>query len=144
MLAVVQSEVDQLDAMESGPQTIEGREAALKKVYAIFTIRSNNYLWYDFHEINKMLSSLWKQSLKRNLCLQHKSVFHPRHALLLSLKHVLGQLYGRVEGYTLNELPNIILQRKIEFCTLVLDILNIIAPGGTRMRGKQTSFSDSL
>ncbi|XP_026321344.1 SET domain-containing protein SmydA-8 [Hyposmocoma kahamanoa] len=96
MLAVVQSEIDQLDAIEPGPQTIEARETALKK---------------------------------------YKSVFHPRHALLLSLKHALAQLYGRVEEYTLDELPDIILERKIEFCKLVLDTLNIIAPGENRMRG---------
>lgn len=33
MLAVVQSEIDQLDAIEPGPQTIEAREATLKKVF---------------------------------------------------------------------------------------------------------------
>lgn len=32
MLAVVQAEVDQLDALEPGPQAIEMREAALRKV----------------------------------------------------------------------------------------------------------------
>lgn len=63
-------------------------------------------------------------------------MLNPRHALLLSLKLVLGQLYGRVEGYTLDELPDIILERKIELCKLVLDTLNMIAPGESRMRGK--------
>lgn len=33
MLAVVQSEIEQLDTIEPGPQTIEAREAALKKVF---------------------------------------------------------------------------------------------------------------
>lgn len=33
MLAVVQSEIDQLDALEPGSQAIEAREAALRKVF---------------------------------------------------------------------------------------------------------------
>lgn len=32
MLAVVQAEIDQLDALELGPQAIEQREATLNKV----------------------------------------------------------------------------------------------------------------
>ncbi|XP_063895180.1 SET domain-containing protein SmydA-8 [Helicoverpa armigera] len=96
MLAVVQAEIDQLDAMEPGPAAIEQREAAIKK---------------------------------------YKSVFHPRHSLLLSLKHSLAQLYGRVEGYGLDELPDLLLERKAELCRLVLSTLDVITPGDTRMRG---------
>ncbi|XP_063536955.1 SET domain-containing protein SmydA-8 [Cydia strobilella] len=95
MLAVVQAEVDQLDALE-GTQAIEMREATLKK---------------------------------------YKSVFHPRHGVLLSLKHALATLYGRVEGYAIDELPDLLLERKAELCRLVLDTLQIVAPGETRMRG---------
>ncbi|XP_039756320.1 SET domain-containing protein SmydA-8 [Pararge aegeria] len=96
MLAVVQAEVDQLDALEPGPSAIEMREATLNK---------------------------------------YKSVFHPRHYILLSMKHALAQLYGRVEGYTLDELPDLVLERKEEFCRLVLKTLDVISPGETRMRG---------
>lgn len=66
---------------------------------------------------------------------QYKSVFHPRHSLLLSLKHTLAQLYGRVEGYGIDELPDLMLERKAEFCRLVLSTLDVIMPGETRMRG---------
>lgn len=96
MLAVVQSEIDQLDMMEPGPAAIEQREATINK---------------------------------------YKSVFHPRHSLLLSLKHTLAQLYGRVEGYGIDELPDLMLERKAEFCRLVLSTLDVIMPGETRMRG---------
>ncbi|KAI5638448.1 hypothetical protein NE865_08913 [Phthorimaea operculella] len=96
MLGVVQAEIDQLDAIEPGPQAIEAREQTLNK---------------------------------------YKSVFHPRHALLLGIKHTLAQLYGRVEGYTLDELPDLVLERKVEFCKLVLDALERIMPGENRMRG---------
>ncbi|CAG9788835.1 unnamed protein product [Diatraea saccharalis] len=96
MLAVVQADIDQLDALEPGPQAIEQREATLNKF---------------------------------------KSVFHPRHSLLLSIKHSLAQLYGRVEGYEIDELPDIVLERKAEFCRLVLNTLDIVMPGESRMRG---------
>ncbi|XP_023947091.2 SET domain-containing protein SmydA-8 [Bicyclus anynana] len=96
MLAVVQAELDQLDALPLGPEAIEMREATLRK---------------------------------------YKSVFHPCHSMLLSLKHALAQLYGRVEGYTLDELPDLVLERKIEFCRLVLKTLDVISPGESRMRG---------
>ncbi|XP_049875857.1 SET domain-containing protein SmydA-8-like [Pectinophora gossypiella] len=95
MLAVVQAEVDQLDALE-GAQAIEVREATLNK---------------------------------------YKSVFHPRHAILLGVKQALAQLYGRVEGYSLDELPDLVLERKAEFCRLVLSALDVIMPGESRMRG---------
>ncbi|CAB3230749.1 unnamed protein product [Arctia plantaginis] len=96
LLAVVQTEIDQLDALEPGPAAIEQREAMINK---------------------------------------YKSVFHPRHALLLSVKHSLAQLYGRVEGYNIDELPDLMLERKADFCRLVLKTLDVITPGETRMRG---------
>ncbi|KAL0871372.1 hypothetical protein ABMA27_005106 [Loxostege sticticalis] len=66
---------------------------------------------------------------------KYKSVFHPRHSLLLSIKHTLAQLYGRVEGYGIDELPDLVLERKAEFCRLVLSTLDVITPGDSRMRG---------
>lgn len=67
--------------------------------------------------------------------LQYKSVFHPRHSILLSIKHSLAQLYGRVEEYNIDELPDVLLERKVELCRLVLKTLDVITPGETRMRG---------
>lgn len=66
---------------------------------------------------------------------KYKTVFHPHHALLLSIKHALAQLYGKVEGYTIDELPDIMLERKTELCRLLLKILDVITPGDSRMRG---------
>ncbi|XP_038222452.1 SET domain-containing protein SmydA-8 [Zerene cesonia] len=96
MLSVIQTEVDQLDSIEPGPQAIEQREAFINK---------------------------------------YKSVFHPRHSVLLSVKYTLAELYGRVEGYTIDELPDLMLERKVEMCRLVLKTLDIILPGESRMRG---------
>ncbi|CAH2093115.1 unnamed protein product [Euphydryas editha] len=66
---------------------------------------------------------------------KYKSVFHPCHAILISLKHALAQLYGRVENYSLDDLPDLLLERKAELCRLVLKILDVVSPGDTRMRG---------
>ncbi|KAJ1521110.1 hypothetical protein ONE63_002812 [Megalurothrips usitatus] len=100
VLAVVQSEVEALDAADLAGDSllgpIESREKLLK---------------------------------------QYKSVFHPRHALVLQLKHSLAQLYGRVDGYSLDELPDVLLERKMELCTENLDALAVVAPGLTRVRG---------
>ncbi|VVC87245.1 unnamed protein product [Leptidea sinapis] len=96
MLAVIQAEVDQLDALQPTPEAIEMREAFLEK---------------------------------------YKSVFHPRHSILLSVKYTLAELYGRVEGYTIDELPDLMLERKVEMCRLLLTTLDVILPGDTRMRG---------
>lgn len=44
-------------------------------------------------------------------------------------------MYGKVPGYTLQDLPDILYERKAELCMQVLDNLNIIEPGYTRIRG---------
>ncbi|KPJ18660.1 Protein msta, isoform A [Papilio machaon] len=66
---------------------------------------------------------------------KYKSVFHPRHSILLSIKYALAQLYGRVEGYSIDELPDLMLERKAEYCRMVLKTLDVITPGDSRMRG---------
>ncbi|KAK3925491.1 SET domain-containing protein SmydA-8, isoform A [Frankliniella fusca] len=72
---------------------------------------------------------------REKLLKQYKTVFHPRHALLLQLKHSLAQLYGRVDGYALDDLPDILLERKIELCKEILSALAVVAPGMSRVRG---------
>ncbi|KAM3965851.1 SET and MYND domain containing, arthropod-specific, member 3 [Aphomia sociella] len=73
--------------------------------------------------------------LREALINKYKSVFHPRHYLMLSIKQALAQLYGRVEGYSIDELPDVMLERKAEFCRLLLKTLDVIIPGESRMRG---------
>lgn len=78
---------------------------------------------------------------REKLLKQYKTVFHPRHALVLQLKHSLAQLYGRVDGYSLDELPDILLERKIELCRENLDALAVVAPGMSRIRGALSSLT---
>lgn len=60
--------------------------------------------------------------------------------MLLSVKYTLAELYGRVEGYTIDELPDVMLERKVEMCRLVLKTLDVILSGETRMRGNMSYF----
>lgn len=73
---------------------------------------------------------------REKLLKQYKTVFHPRHALVLQLKHSLAQIYGRVDGYSLDELPDILLERKMELCRENMAALDVVAPGMSRIRGK--------
>lgn len=73
---------------------------------------------------------------REQLIKKYKSVLHPKNAYLTILRSTLGTLYGKVEQYMMDELPDLLLERKIEFCREVLKVLDIIEPGYTRIRGK--------
>ncbi|KAL1464974.1 hypothetical protein WDU94_004572 [Cyamophila willieti] len=66
---------------------------------------------------------------------QYKSVLHPNHAFLTILKHSLVQFYGRSEGYTYEDLPDILLERKADLCKEILKVVDVVEPGKTRLRG---------
>lgn len=66
---------------------------------------------------------------------QYKSVLHPNHAFLTILKHSLVQFYGRSEGYTYDDLPDVLLERKAELCRQILRVVDVVEPGKTRLRG---------
>lgn len=66
----------------------------------------------------------------------YRSVLHPKNAYMTILRAALSQLYGKAEGYTLQDLPDIIMERKIELCQQLLEVLDVIEPGLSRIRGK--------
>lgn len=66
---------------------------------------------------------------------KYRSVLHPRHAFNTMLRHSLTQMYGRVEEYLLDDLPDVVLEHKIDMCHLLLQVLNVIEPGYSRIRG---------
>lgn len=51
-------------------------------------------------------------------------------------RHSLTQMYGRVEDYLLEDLPDVVLEHKIDMCKLLLQVLDVIEPGYSRIRGK--------
>lgn len=79
------------------------------------------------------------QEMER-LTKKFKSVLHPRNVYMTSLKHSLIQLYGRAPGYTFDDLPDILLERKIELCRQVLQVVDVVKPGINRFRGKLYYF----
>ncbi|CAH1180294.1 unnamed protein product [Phaedon cochleariae] len=72
---------------------------------------------------------------RETLYKKYKSVLHPKHSYMTILRSGLVQLYGKAEGYTLDDLPDIILERKVELCHQLLEVLDVIEPGRSRIRG---------
>lgn len=72
---------------------------------------------------------------RETLMKKYKSVLHPRHAFWTILRHSLTQMYGRVDEYLLDDLPDIVLEHKIDMCKLLLQVLDVIEPGYSRIRG---------
>ncbi|XP_023029358.2 SET domain-containing protein SmydA-8 [Leptinotarsa decemlineata] len=66
---------------------------------------------------------------------KYRSVLHPKNSYMTILRSVLVQLYGKTEGYTLEDLPDLLLERKVELCQQLLEVLDIIEPGCSRIRG---------
>lgn len=66
---------------------------------------------------------------------KYKSVFHPKSAYMTMLRSSLSQLYGRAEGYTVEDLPDLLMERKIELCNQLMEVLDVIEPGYSRIRG---------
>ncbi|XP_053995158.1 SET domain-containing protein SmydA-8 [Hylaeus volcanicus] len=66
---------------------------------------------------------------------KYHSVLHPRHAFNTMLRHSLTQMYGRVDEYLLDDLPDIVLEHKIDMCKLLLQVLDVVEPGHSRIRG---------
>jgi hypothetical protein len=57
------------------------------------------------------------------------------------LRCSLSHLYGHAEGYLLDDLPDILFERKIEICKDILSVADVIEPGLSRLRG---TFSCSV
>lgn len=60
-------------------------------------------------------------------------LLHDNHFHLFALKHSLIQMYGHKEGYKLKELPDDLLQQKIQMCEQLLSILDHIDPNTMRL-----------
>lgn len=69
-----------------------------------------------------------------NLLRKYRIVLHGQHYIQTGLRQNLIEMYGRVGGYELHDLSDVMLERKIELCRQVLDTLNAIHPGKTRCR----------
>lgn len=66
---------------------------------------------------------------------KYSKVLHRNHYVFLSAKHSLCQLYGKVDGYLINEMSNEALKRKQKLCEELLEVIDILEPGTSRLRG---------
>jgi hypothetical protein len=66
---------------------------------------------------------------------RYANVLHKNHYLILSAKHSLCQLIGRSDGFIINELDLNQLQQKEEYCRDLLNVVNVLEPGASRLRG---------
>ncbi|XP_058064802.1 SET domain-containing protein SmydA-8 [Anopheles bellator] len=63
------------------------------------------------------------------------TVLHENHHLLLSAKHSLCELYGKAEGYLIPNLSREQLKRKETLCRDLLEVIDQLEPGLSRLRG---------
>lgn len=66
---------------------------------------------------------------------RYANVLHQNHYLILSAKHSLCQLIGRSDGFIINDLDISQLQRKEDYCRDLLNVVNVLEPGASRLRG---------
>jgi hypothetical protein len=100
---------------------------AVKRVFSV--IQS------DLDQVNYAETGAEAMEKREALCRKYRSILHPKHAFLMNLRCSLSQLYGHARGYSLEDLPDILLERKIEICKDVLSVADIIEPGLSRLRG---------
>ncbi|CAG7817876.1 unnamed protein product [Allacma fusca] len=71
-----------------------------------------------------------------NLLEKHSEItVHKNHYLMISIVHSLSELYGRTKGWLIDDLSTNLLRRKEQHCRDLLQVLDIIEPGMTRIRG---------
>jgi len=62
-------------------------------------------------------------------------ILHGQHVHIVMAKYALGKMYGRMCGWEADKLTEDQLRRKLQLCTEVLKVLDVIMPGESRMRG---------
>jgi len=103
------------------------RAETLKKIFKVIQI--------EIEQVEAIEEGDAKIQELERLMKKYKSVLHPRNVYMMSLRHSLVQLYGRAPGYTFADLPDILLERKIELCRQVLETTDVVKPGLNRFRG---------
>lgn len=66
---------------------------------------------------------------------KYRNVLYPTHFIALGVKVSLSQLYGKIDGYLINQLNEELLLRKQNLCEEILKVFDVIEPGYTRIRG---------
>ncbi|XP_046969776.1 SET domain-containing protein SmydA-8 [Vanessa cardui] len=90
----------------------------------------NNALKQEINALNKSGPKGFEEFIDK-----YKATLHPTNHLVIQAKLALMQIYGNYKGYTLTELPDYLLTRKIDLCHDLLEVADKLEPGWTRFRG---------
>eukprot|EP00092_Neocalanus_flemingeri_P018319 GFUD01019828.1.p1 GENE.GFUD01019828.1~~GFUD01019828.1.p1 ORF type:complete len:515 (+),score=161.30 GFUD01019828.1:38-1582(+) len=67
---------------------------------------------------------------------QFQTELHEDHFLCMNIKRVLLTMYGAREGYRMEQLPRLLIDRKIELCRNYVAIFSRLEPGFRQWRGE--------
>lgn len=81
------------------------------------------------------MENFYLKSIYLRLLLRYRNVLHKNHYLRLGAKHSLCQLYGRYQGYLIQHLPMDKLKVKEDYCRDLLEVVDQLEPGFSRLRG---------
>lgn len=70
---------------------------------------------------------------------KYRNVFHKNHYLCICAKHSLFQLYGRSEKFMIHELSVDQLRAKENYCRDILDVVDLLEPGLSKLRGNRSA-----
>nr|XP_021189756.2 SET domain-containing protein SmydA-8 [Helicoverpa armigera] len=90
----------------------------------------NNALKQDLQKLNKTVPNEFEEFIEK-----YSQTLHPTNHLVVQAKLALVQIYGNYKGYSLTELPNALLQRKLDLCHELLEIADKLEPGWSKFRG---------
>ena len=94
-------------------------------------IARNNVVKNEFLSLNQTYPMNYEMFLKR-----HEKSLHATHSYVLEAKLILTHLYGNAPGFSLKEMNDCELNRKIELLNQLLDVASLLQPGITKFRGK--------
>ncbi|CAK1555582.1 unnamed protein product [Leptosia nina] len=90
----------------------------------------NNALKQDLSKMNKSGPEEFEKFIKT-----YSNTLHQTNHLVLQAKLALMQIYGNYEGYTLAELSDELLKRKVDICHELLEVADKLEPGWSKFRG---------
>ncbi|XP_049855223.1 SET domain-containing protein SmydA-8 [Schistocerca gregaria] len=66
---------------------------------------------------------------------KYSGALHPKNGHVLEVKYALSQMYGNSPGYSLADLTDEQVNRKVELCNELLEVADVLEPGMSRLRG---------
>ncbi|XP_030026011.1 SET domain-containing protein SmydA-8 [Manduca sexta] len=90
----------------------------------------NNALKQDLNKLKSKGPQEFEEFIEK-----YSQILHPSNHLVVQAKLALTQIYGNYKGYTLSEISDSLLKRKIDLCHELLEIADKLEPGWSKFRG---------